>query len=332
MTLSATEPLPAWSVYEQLSRELSWPDRPLTQPVRDPSRLVMQWLPLAGQGRTHKVAGTYRFVGDETITGEVRVYNFGSVERRGRLTWSELLSVAVEVSDPGEIVVPPMGMVSVPVVFTSKVAGYFREQWRTKFTPVDADEATWPLVFGLERLPQNEDFVIKPLKLAEAPKKNWPRLWPDSLVTDEEGPWRGIDGVQILTAANDRAEGSFWVPEKQVDPLRPPIAVARLAGLPADGFLRVRSDQELSPGRRVRVDLIDDLGQRFTLWEKGGADYHEPGRDLWLSLQDFHLFFWGPATKYPRFDPARIVELQLRVYLSDPDETMKVWVEIAQAK
>ncbi len=332
MTLSATEPLPAWSAYEQVSRDLSWPDRPLAQPVRAPSRLVLQWLPLAGQGRTHKVAGTYRFVGDETIIGEVRIYNFDSVERRGRLSWSELTLVGVELSAPGEIVVPPMGMVSVPVVFTPKTGGYFREQWRAEFVPTGGEAGTWPVVFGLERLPRAEDFVIKPLKVAPAPKKNWPKLWSDSVVTDEEGPWHGIDGVQILKASSDHAEGSFWVPETQVDPLRPPMAVVRLAGLPADGFLRVRSDQPLTPGRRVRVDLIDDRGQRFTIWEKGGADYHDPGRDLWLSLQDFHLFFWGHATKHPDFDPARIVELQLRIYLSDPDETMKVWVETAQAK
>lgn len=335
MTLSATEPLPAWTAYDETVRDRAWrAERPLAQPHRAPSRLVLQWLPDAGQGRTHKVAGTYRFVGDEKIAGEVRIYNFDTTERRGRLRWPEPRAAAVEVgaAADGEIVVPPMGMTSVPVVFSAREAGYFREEWRAEFTPSDGGAGTWPVVFGLERFPQEKDFVIRPLELAPAPSRDWPALWRDSAVSAARGPWRGIDGIEIVEASEEHAEGAFRVPVRQVDPLRPPMAVARLASLPESGFLRVRSDAPFSPGRRVRLDLIDDRGQRFTIWEKGGADYHDPERELWLSLEDIHLFFWGRATKDPWFDPARIVELQLRFYLSDPNDVMRVWVEHAEAR
>jgi hypothetical protein len=41
------------------------------------------------------------------------------------------------------------------------------------------------------------------------------------------------------------------------------------------------------------VDLIDEDGQRFSIWENLGMVYGETSRDVWLALEDFHPYFWS---------------------------------------
>lgn len=428
MTMSPTEHFPAWTAYERLTRELTWPaDRVMTRPPRDPSRLILQWLPDAprrdasvedkslrlsasesgalggatgesmrqsaktdlnlnpqlnldgGDGaavvpvRTHKVAGTYRFVDGKPIVGAVRIYNLGWTERRGRLHWSDGAAFTANAAPqagtdlnlisqpkPGDsrgsggptpnpsslipnhsslldsgvsaaVEVPPMSMIEVPVVFTPRAErGYFREEWRAEFTPTDGAGETWPVVFGLERLPVVEDFNLTPLPVAEAPSAEWMgHAMAPEVLTSSSGPWRGRNGLEVVWASDEEASGVFRLVRQQDHPMRPPSAVVRLRGLPEDGFLLVRADQLLKPWRRVRVDLFDDRGQRYTQWENGGLDYHGDGSEMWLSLRDFHIYFWGVTTEDYRFDPKRIVEMQLRFYLSDVDDEMEVTVELA---
>ncbi len=227
--------------------------------------------------------------------------------------------------------VPPMGMVEVPVVFTPRAAlGYFREEWRAEFMPTDGAGETWPVVFGLERLPVVMDFDIAPLPVAPAPSADWKGFaMAPEVVTSASGPWRGRNGVDIVNASESDVSGIFKVTTSQAHPMQPPSVAVRLQGLPEDGLLLVRADQPLVPWRRVRVDLFDDRGQRYTQWENGGMDYHGDGSEMWLSLRDFHIYFWGVTTADYRFDPKRIVELQLRFYLYDPEDEMSVTVELA---
>lgn len=332
MTMSPTEHFPAWTAYEKITRERSWPaDRVMTRPPIDPSRLIMQWLPDEGQGRTHKVSGTYRFTAGGAITGAIRLYNLGDTPRRGRLEWADGEAFTASAAPDGELTVPPMGMVEVPVVFTPRTErGYFREEWRAECVPTDGAGETWPVVFGLERLPVAEDFEITPLPVAPAPSADWTGFaMKPEVVTSASGPWRGRNGVEIVSASERDVSGVFKVTAPQTHPMQPPSVAVRLAGLPEDGLLLVRSNQPLVPWRRVRVDLFDDRGQRYTQWENGGMDYHGDGSEMWLSLRDFHIYFWGVTTADYRFDPKRIVELQLRFYLYDPADEMAVTVDLA---
>ncbi|MFH1497678.1 MAG: hypothetical protein ABII82_07605 [Verrucomicrobiota bacterium] len=412
MTTSPTEHFPAWTAYERLTRELTWPaDRVMTRPPINPPRLILQWLPDAplrveegtresdggrkpgdgqssvdwprsanvggtdagalraaaetkrGEGseparydspakpvRTHKVAGTYRFTEGGPITGSVRIYNLGDLERRGRVRWVDGAAFTARVAPQAEpnlnlnpelkldddggdvaVVVPPMGMVEVPVVFTPRTQrGYFREEWRAEFVPTDGAGETWPVVFGLERLPVVSDFDLTPLPVAPAPSAEWKGFAMEpEVVSSVSGPWRGRNGVEIVSASDEAVAGVFKVIAPQTHPMQPPSVAVRLRGLPEDGMLLVRADQPFVPWRRVRVDLFDDRGQRFTQWENGGMDYHGDGSEMWLSLRDFHIYFWGVTTADYRFDPKRIVEMQLRFYLYDPEDEMSVTVDLA---
>jgi hypothetical protein len=86
----------------------------------------------------------------------------------------------------------------------------------------------------------------------------------------------------------------------------------------------VTTDPIVGPGAGLRVDLVDDLGQRFTIWENFGQSYSRPDRDLWLNLRDFNAYFWGRCTAHPAFHPERVREVQLRFFFSTLRAQMRV--------
>jgi hypothetical protein len=96
------------------------------------------------------------------------------------------------------------------------------------------------------------------------------------------------------------------------DPLQPTMAIARVRGLPPRGFLRLQLDRPMEAGLKVRMDLIDRLGQRFTIWENLGASYFGRSDDVWLNLADFHIYFWGRCSEHPDFRAQDIEEIRLR--------------------
>ena len=100
------------------------------------------------------------------------------------------------------------------------------------------------------------------------------------------------------------------------DPLWPPLAIARVNGLPLQGFLRLQLDRPMDADFRVRVDLVDRHGQRFTVWENLGASYFGPNDDVWLNLEDFHIYFWGRCSENPVFRPQDVEEIRLRLYFA----------------
>lgn len=109
----------------------------------------------------------------------------------------------------------------------------------------------------------------------------------------------------------------FSVEKPANDPLAPTYAVAALRGVPGDArFLRLRLDRPMSASAGVRVDLIDEDGQRFTIWENLGQVQGESSSDVWLALEDFHPYSWSRLVPDKRrLRPDKIREISLRVYL-----------------
>jgi hypothetical protein len=124
----------------------------------------------------------------------------------------------------------------------------------------------------------------------------------------------------------------FWTPTVENDPLEPTLAAAKLDGLPGEGFLRLQLDRPMGREAKVRLDLIDDRQQRFTIWENFGVDYYGSKNDVWLNLKDFYIYFWGPCFENPRFDPARVRELQLRFYLAKASDPLGVRLSLLRTK
>jgi hypothetical protein len=123
-----------------------------------------------------------------------------------------------------------------------------------------------------------------------------------------------------------------WVTKAENDPLLPTMAVAGIKGLPPHGFLRLRLDQPVDSGFRVRVDLVDRKGQRFTIWENLGANYYGPGDDVWLNLEDFHVYFWGRCSDRPVFHPEAVEEIQLRFYIARPNDPRTVKLTLMEPR
>ena len=74
----------------------------------------------------------------------------------------------------------------------------------------------------------------------------------------------------------------------------------------------------MSRTRGIRVDLIDADGQRFSIWENLGNVYGESSNEVWLSLQDFHPYFWSKAVPGGRrLRPEKVREISLRIYLPE---------------
>jgi hypothetical protein len=162
-------------------------------------------------------------------------------------------------------------------------------------------------------------------------------------------------------------EASFWIEKVNTDPLAPTMAVAAIDGLrgaqePApqlsdkgyllsgagtnnaqpitdnlrEGrehrFLRLQLDKPMTKDRKVLVVLVDDRGQRYSIWENFGADYYGSRSDIWLNLEDFHADFWGPMSVDYQFRPERIREVQLRFYLDTPNDRVGVRLTLLTAK
>ena len=148
-----------------------------------------------------------------------------------------------------------------------------------------------------------------------------------------QGPALESSFLNLESSGSTSARGfRFWSESADADPLVIPVASAALNGLPPHGFIRLQLDRPMSREVRVRADLIDDQGQRFTIWENCGASYFQPADDVWLNLEDFHIYFWGRCTEDPRFHPERIREIQLRFYFAKTNDPVKVRLSFMRQK
>jgi hypothetical protein len=392
VTLASDQPLPAWTAYAKFIRDHPWPSRPRGHPPTDPNPLVLQWMPDNSTTLPHKVAGTYRFVGNTPIKGEIFLYNFGDKPVTGKLQmtagpavqigpkgdWYQTSSLSsmcsfgantpdflatkdhkepidsaqVIATRPNMITIAADSRVSVPIEFRQAQPGtYMREDFSAVFIEDDGRES--PLSFGLESMPALGEFIETPLALkplaggtiTEPGAKNF-------RPGDRVGVWTTVNGLRVAAgtlATRDHKDhmddserlslssvcsfvanpseyfvAKFWTSVIEDDPLEPTLAAAKLEGLPREGFLRLRLDRPMGREVKVRLDLIDDQQQRFTIWENFGVDYYGSRDDVWLNLKDFYIYFWGPCSKNPRFDPARVRELQLRFCFAKANDPLNV--------
>jgi hypothetical protein len=351
------EPLPAWDAYARFTRENPWPKRRLVNDSDRANPVVLQWLPAAGTPM-HKVAGTYRLNGTESVRGEFRVFNFSDRPVSGRLelaasskhlvtggTGLEASNPRLAASQFGELTIPAGGMVAVPVSYMSKVPeGYFCE-WTEACFLVNRRQVS-RVTFGLERRPDEHDFLMQ--RVTVHPLSGDSRLQPPfvnvegspigpwrvfngltgetveenseagDLKPESEKPFKRIDGQQPATS-NPSLEAKPWrfsVAQPINDPLAPTYALAAMRGVPESArFLRLRLNRPMAGDAGVRVDLVDEDGQRFTIWENLGIAYGENSRDVWLGLPDFHPYLWSKAVPgNRRLRPGKVREIGLRFY------------------
>lgn len=339
MTLSAAEPLPAWTAYAEFTRSNPWPERPLANVPNAPNPVVVQWLPDNATTRPHKVSGSYRFLGTSPIEGVVRIYNFSDKVVRGRLAASPLVAASVAGLAGETLTIQPMDSVAVPLIFRrQRETGYFREDCLITFT--EADGRASQAFFALESIPSAADFEQQPLRISPTMQSGAKhRFGPEDTVTNESGSWQGLNDIHVedLNAANlspgddaDSIRLRLRATSSVRDPLRARLAVAAIAPLPAQGFLCVQLDRPMGRDFAFCVDLLDRDGQRFTIWENFGVSYFEQhSTEYWLNLADFHIYFWGRCTADPTFHPERIEEIQLRTYnLSPQDRPREITISL----
>ena len=317
MTVRADFPLPAWDGYAGYVRGHAWPQRPLVRSEAAPNRIVVQWMPDNASTVPHKVAGTYRFLADGPVRGVLRVYNFGDKPACGRIEAGELPHVKIVSPSlaamgggrlqSAELMVAAGGRIDLPVAFSPAAQGYFRDEWAAAFTGGGGRRS--PVVFGLERWPEGKDFTESPLALKQAGKVSFEE---GTTAGKPVGPWTPLNGLEVTSAT--ASGGVFLVERGSRDPLLPTTAVAAVDGLPAKGFLRLQLNRPMASAAFVRVDLVDKKGQRFSIWENLGMNYARPSPDVWLSIEDFNVYFWGRCKADARLHPADVREVQLRFF------------------
>lgn len=262
--------------------------------------------------------------------------------------------------------IPAMGMVSLPLEFTATAHGYFRETWSAAFVEVGAKGETLSgkgrvsrVSFGLEAWAKIEDFNEEPLALHPLPAGDlrFPQIEPYA-AGEQVGVWTTMNGLRAAlpreaplevrsyalrgpsTHNNERLPPNAdrpttltaWVDTVVSDPLAPTMAVSAVNGLPSTGFLRLQLDKPMTKERKVLVVLVDDRGQRYTIWENFGADYYGSRSDIWLNLEDFNADFWGPMSADYSFRPERIREIHLRLYLNTPNDKVEVSLSLLKAR
>ena len=341
---------PALALYLRESRDLelragpAWLDR-----AADANRVVLQWAP--DDCLPDKISGAYEFTGGE-MRGVVRLYNFGSRAVKGTLALDGLSQIRTAALSSNSITIPAMGRIDLPMRFTVAAPGYVREtanfQWHNVATGRES-----PLSFSFATIPRARDFSAVPIT-ADRPTTRgfqWINAPAEYNITATNGRWIGLNGLKVGTARGalspvrmiwtrgeesarrswDLAGATFWL-DPNFEPSEPTMAVARVDGLPASDFLRLRADRVLGRDFTVRVDLVDDRGERFTVFENNGVNYFHPSRELWLDWRDFHLFFWGrfPHRLHPP-DPAAVREIQLRFHFLKTDDPVRLSFEAMKA-
>lgn len=358
LTLPTAQPLPAWDAYAKFTREHAWPKRPLASPPRHPNPVIVQWLPDNRTTLPNKTGGTYRFWREQPMRGEFRIYNFGSQTVHGNLQISPEASPRTKggVLPPGganpiritlngqaaaatpSLAIPPLGMQSVQVEFATDGRGYFRKWIEARFIAREDDSKSTksPLpvptaFFGLEHPATTGELAEEPLPLRKLPrgKIRFPKI-KDYTPGVQAGVWTTMNGLQATGGPDGGLEA--WLDQPDLDPLAPTMAVAAIHGVPARGFIRLQFDRPMNAERTVLVTLVDDRGQRYSIWENFGIDYYGSRSDVRLNLEDFHLDLFGRASADYRFRPERIREVQLRFYLRRTGEKLGVKLSVLSAK
>jgi hypothetical protein len=335
-------PYPAWPAYVQETRARSLaPDADHPQPPSEACPVILQWLPDAGACLPDKVSGTYQFAPseadrDETITGTVWLYNFSDSAVQGRLSVDGLAAIGLRMSARcvgHEFSIPAQGRVKCRVIFSTALRGFVRESVRFRWTDAASGQVS-PLVFGLQTMPRDRDFIAAPFAVSrpERTASGYHFPWIDEPasyhLTTASGPWIGIDGLDVRERNPSAPEGVFALNRSFARSAGPAMAVARVNGLPDSEFLRITADRVLGVHFKIGVDLVDGRGRRFTISENTGVNYFQPSRQVWLNWNDFHLEAAGRlGGRVGPLRPATVRQIELRFYADRVDAPLRVKLE-----
>lgn len=325
---SPTEPYPAWTAYAGFTRAHSLPAQSALVPPANPSRVVLQWQPDYQTCIPHKVSGSYWFRGGgaaaRPMRGRMVLYNFSAEPVVGTLTIEADETVRLVANRVATVAIPAFGRTVVPLKIEPAASGYLRANLRFRFGSVRETERPSRAMFAVETPPSAKILPRRLEILGRCPASgdfSW--IWaPEPTgITTAGGAWRGVGPVvprrSSAAYADLGAVQEFVVVEGTTDPRRPPMAVTRVEGLPGgrDAFLRVRFPDGDRTNDAVRVDLIDDRGQRFSIAENLGQNRFRPNpRQVLFAYRDFQIYAWGRCTKNPAFRPEAVREIQLRFY------------------
>jgi hypothetical protein len=340
MTETAQRVWPAWTDYARLTRENPWPEREAVAPPHAVNPVVLQWMADEKTATGHKLAAAYRWRAEGApIRGELRVYNLGGQPVRGRLsaTRGSERTVraggherAVSLPKAEEFTVAAGSVVTMPLAFALEDAQ--KDGWREwrQFTFEETNGRRSELGFALERNPEIFPPSAEPVEpFAWGEAKPTTRYLPMAVEGEKRDDWRVVNGVRVV--ARRGAMTRFEVLAPTDDPEMPKLAAMRVPeGLPPRGWLRVAMRELSQQEVRVRVDLVDVQGRRFTIWENLG---HVLGARVdaprWLALEDFHPYAWGFLDAQRSLRPEEVRELHLRFYAKQGPAMVDIEIGLA---
>lgn len=354
LTTSAQQTFPAWKAYAEFTKSHALGDEAL--PVRSqagsetPNPVVLQWMP-DDLIIPSKVSRSYLFHPSEEgwlpMTGSIYVYNLGMQPVQVRLiarTCSPLISNWDGDTPPEIIDLPPCSRKKWAISFHVNGKGYLRENLTFEAeTLKESGEvgACSRLSFAVETPSEEitpdrvENLNLSSVNLDPASRSPFAYISEAPFViSDVKSPWLGINGVTVRNSAIDQT--SFDVVDRNTDPLSPPMAIAALPeGLPDfknNAFLRLKITDIHHQPASVRVDLIDDLGQRFSIVENLGRNrFLDSGSTVLLAYADFHPWVFGRCIAgKAHLEPARVREIQLRFFDAGNDKTFHVKLNAIQ--
>lgn len=338
MTESAGKVFPAWNAYRDFTNTHPVSgDIPVARPPRSPNPVVLQWVADNGTCDPSKITRSYQFqeLGSGqwmSVTGELRIYNFsgeavriflreasGSANSRIRVRSGELF----EEGKSKILEIPAAGKIELPVIIEALDGNYFREKVKFEATSLSRSGRildVTQVVFLMETPPALDlPHQVQRISMESPQGESISYIsapYAEPAITSKVSPWWGVNGVEIDSVTEGGAAAVFHVGNEGMDPLAPPMAVVFTPnGLPtvSNGFLRLHTVDERGTPSLVRVDLIDDVGQRFSIVENYGRSYFEPIQNtVLLGYTDFVRWVFGRCVGGQPFDPGRIREIQLR--------------------
>ncbi len=349
------DPYPAWDAYRRFTLDHPLPTAPAVARPVAPNRIVVQWLPNNATTIPDKVSGTYWFRGNgrdvEPILGRWLVYNLSASAVAGglRLEADPGLEVARTGVDEDRtsgggipLRIPAFGVAEVRVAVMAAEALTMRGKLGAAFEPAfvraGLARSTAEIWAGIRParkvLPIGHEIAAT---LPRAEPVDW--IWAPEAVADQTsgGVWLGFNGVAPGSARESGGLSEQWdrfvVLNDGQDPRLPPMAVTRVEGLPGgvDAFLRIRFPARRGAAPQVRVDLVDDRGQRFAVGENLGRNpTRSPRNELYLAFRDFHPYAFGRLTEEPVFRPEAVREIQLRFYPPDGEASVALRLDVVE--
>lgn len=347
----AGDPYPAWNAYTELTRREALQPGPAAARPASPNRLIVQWLPNNWTCIPHKVSGAEWFRGSlenpHPIEGKWVVTNLANSAVTGHFALESDPGITIESPDGRgwrriSIHIPAMGSRSIPVRLLAEPGEFVRATVRAEFQP-DTSRAG----IGTSRAesivatrPSRQSLAeTTPIRVNPPDGKDFQWIWSPEPPADQAagGPWIGLNGVTVPGEPNPSPATlsdttCFEVRNDGHDPRLPPMAITRVNGLPdaPRSFLRLRFGPRSDHVGGVRVDLIDDLGQRFTVGENLGRNRFRPTRsDVHLAFEDFHPYAFARLTAKPVFRPEAVREIQLRFYPAAENSKFCLQIEVA---